>query len=192
MSPTVELVQAAGFPMGGEPLVALDLVDTHALTADLIADPGQYNAWWKVQAGRLPAGDPPGPAAARRLRGVLRSLFEAHLAGEELDPALVEDLNATAASVPTSPRLVGWGSAETRWHNDFGGNPALAFIAAEAIGLLADAERLGQLRRCASPTCSMLFLAENKRRIWCTANICGNRARVARHYERVKDDSPRP
>jgi predicted RNA-binding Zn ribbon-like protein len=41
------------------------------------------------------------------------------------------------------------------------------------------------LRRCANPTCSMLFVAPNARRIWCTANICGNRTRVARHYERT-------
>ncbi|SDP87791.1 CGNR zinc finger domain-containing protein [Lentzea jiangxiensis] len=32
----------------------------------------------------------------------------------------------------------------------------------------------------------MLFLAENKRRVWCAANVCGNRARVARHYSRTK------
>ncbi|WP_139810547.1 CGNR zinc finger domain-containing protein, partial [Mycobacterium avium] len=38
--------------------------------------------------------------------------------------------------------------------------------------------------RCANPDCSMLFLATNPRRSWCTANICGNRARVARHYHR--------
>lgn len=49
-------------------------------------------------------------------------------------------------------------------------------------------ERLGLLRRCANPTCSMLFLAENKRRKWCTSNICGKRARVARHYERTHTD----
>ncbi|WP_255731151.1 CGNR zinc finger domain-containing protein [Mycobacterium kiyosense] len=31
----------------------------------------------------------------------------------------------------------------------------------------------------AAPTdCSMLFLATNPRRGWCTANICGNRAHV--------------
>jgi predicted RNA-binding Zn ribbon-like protein len=193
MSVTLAQVQSAGFPMGAEPLVALDLVDTQVLAVDppvdLFADPARERDWWALQAARLPAGPRPGAAATRRLRTVLRGLFDARLAGADPDPALVEDLNATAASVPTSPRLAGWGDAaraETRWHNDYGGNAVLAAIAAEAIGLLADPRRREQLRRCANPACSMLFLAENKRRVWCTANVCGNRARVARHYERSK------
>ncbi|MFD7221182.1 CGNR zinc finger domain-containing protein [Streptomyces sp. NPDC056730] len=31
----------------------------------------------------------------------------------------------------------------------------------------------------------------HKRRKWCTSNICGNRARVARHYERTHADRTR-
>jgi predicted RNA-binding Zn ribbon-like protein len=191
MSPELSEFQAAGFPMGGEPLVALDLVDTLVLTTepwtDLIADSGRHARWWELQSRRLPAGDVPGAPVARHLRAVIRALFDAHLEGCAPDPVMVEDLNAIAASVPTSPRIVGWGPdarLKTRWHNNFGGNPAMAAIAGEALGLLADPRRLGMLRRCANPACSMLFLAENKRRVWCTATICGNRARVARHYER--------
>ncbi|MFI5895409.1 CGNR zinc finger domain-containing protein [Actinoplanes sp. NPDC051513] len=60
----------------------------------------------------------------------------------------------------------------------------LAAVAGEAIALLADPERLELLRRCANPACSMVFLAENKRRRWCAPNVCGNRVRVARHHER--------
>jgi predicted RNA-binding Zn ribbon-like protein len=43
-----------------------------------------------------------------------------------------------------------------------------------------------RLRRCANPACSMLFLADTTRRQWCTPNLCGNRARVARHYRRSR------
>jgi predicted RNA-binding Zn ribbon-like protein len=196
MSPKLGELQAAGFPMGAEPLVALDLVDTCTLLtdppADLLADPDAEAAWWALQAPRLPAGPLPGRTATRRLRSVLRGLFDARVTGGTPDPALVEDLNATAAAVPTSLRLDGWGAdarAETRWHNDYAGNAVLAAIATEAIGLLTDPRRGEQLRQCANHTCSMLFLAENKRRVWCTANVCGNRARVARHYERTKAGS---
>ena len=31
----------------------------------------------------------------------------------------------------------------------------------------------------------MLFLAETTRRQWCASNVCGNRVRVARHYQRT-------
>ncbi|MEV6296775.1 CGNR zinc finger domain-containing protein [Streptomyces sp. NPDC051896] len=76
--------------------------------------------------------------------------------------------------------------AETRWHLETGGNAPLAAVARDAVALVTDPERLKRLRRCANPDCSMLFLAETKRRLWCTANICGNRARVARHYQRSR------
>ena len=198
---SVEDVQAAGFPMGGEPLVALDLADTVMTVGepvtDLIGTAAAGAAWWKVQARRLPPGPVPDPAAVRRLRAAVRDLLDAHLQGRAPDPTSLEDVNATAASVPTSPRLVpgkeGVGPrAERRWHTEHGGNAALAMIAGETVTLLATPQRLDLLRRCANPDCSMLFLAENKRRKWCTANVCGNRIRVARHYDRTHphDDAP--
>ena len=191
---SVEDVQAAGFPMGGEPFVALDLADTVMTVddppTDLIEAASAAAAWWKVQARRLPPGPVPDPAAVRRLRAAIRDLFDAHLEGRPADPTSLEDVNATAASVPTSPRLVSGGAGggsrqETRWHTEHGGNAALALIAGEAVALLATPERLERLRRCANPDCSMLFLAENKRRKWCAGNVCGNRVRVARHYDRT-------
>ncbi|MFB7269381.1 CGNR zinc finger domain-containing protein [Streptomyces sp. NPDC056244] len=189
---TVEELQAAGFPMGGEPLVALDLADTVMTVkdppVDLIGDPAAGAVWWNIQARRLPPGPAPAAAAVRRLRTAIRDVLDAHVEGREADPASVEDINATASSVPRSPRLVTSGQGmrqETRWHIEHGGNAALAAIAGEVIGLLAGPERLALLRRCESPDCSMLFLAENKRRKWCVGNICGNRARVARHYGRT-------
>jgi predicted RNA-binding Zn ribbon-like protein len=196
---TVDLqaAQRAGFPMGGEPLVALDLADT-LMTAvdpgqDLLASAERRGAWWHLQAARLPASaEQPEPAAVRRLRAAVRDLLDAHLEGRAPRPTSVEDVNAAAASVPTSPRLTYPGvdgaapEAGTRWHAEHGGNVALAYIAREAIGLLGAPEELARLRRCANPACSMLFLAETRRRQWCASNVCGNRVRVARHQERVR------
>ncbi len=101
----------------------------------------------------------------------------------------IEDINAAGASVPLTPRLAvvdNQLNCRTRWHTEYGGDAALAAIAADAIALITDPKKRQTLRRCANPNCSMLFLATNKRRMWCTANICGNRARVARHYERTR------
>jgi Putative stress-induced transcription regulator len=76
-------MQRAGFPMGAEPLVALDLVDTLITVTepatDLIADPAQAAEWWQLQAGRLPEGPAPDAAATGRLRAAIRDLFDAHL-----------------------------------------------------------------------------------------------------------------
>jgi predicted RNA-binding Zn ribbon-like protein len=193
----LENMQRAGFTLGGEPLVALDLVNTVKLTVeppvDLFDSPERVAAWWALEADRLPTGPTPDLAATRRLRAAIRDLFDAQLEGRAPDPTSVDDVNAAVAAAPTSLRLIGPGagdaSVETRWHTEHGGNAAIAAIAREAIDLLASPERLARLRRCANPTCSMLFLAENKRRQWCTANVCGNRTRVARHYERTHGDT---
>ncbi|MFF4137860.1 ABATE domain-containing protein [Streptomyces mirabilis] len=129
-----------------------------------------------MQSGSLPPGPVPDAAAMRRLRAAVCDVLDSHLEGCPAWPTSVDDINAAAAAAPVSPRPVVTASGsrgEERWHTEHGGNAALAAIAAEAVGLLADHERLGLLRRCANPACSMLFLAENKRRKWCTSNICG-------------------
>ena len=191
--PTLDDLLAAGFAMGGERLVALDLVDTLMLTmdppVDLIGTPAQLARWWELQEVRLPAGPLPDATSVRRLRAAIRDVFDSHLAGRAPLATSVEDINATAAGAPASLRMVLSGDelyAETRWHTEYGGNAALAAIARETIELMADATRLETLKRCANPNCSMLFLAEHKRRQWCVGSVCGNRARVARHYEKTR------
>jgi predicted RNA-binding Zn ribbon-like protein len=192
-SPSVEDVVAAGFAMGGERLVALDLVDTLLLAAepavDLLVSPAQQAKWWELQELRLPAGPLPEATAMRRLRAAIRDVLDSHLAGETPLQTSIEDINAASAGAPSSRRLVLRGpdlDAETRWHAEYGGSPALAAIATEVIELMADPDRLATLRRCANPNCSMLFLAEHKRRQWCIGSVCGNRTRVARHYQRTR------
>jgi predicted RNA-binding Zn ribbon-like protein len=187
--PTPAAAQAAGFPVGGEPL-ALDLADTLITVTDpptdLLSDAARARQFWDLQRPRLPAGaGPPDLAATRRLRGAIRALLEARLADREPPRQAVEVVNAAAAAAPGSPRLAYTASApgvDWRWQSDDAAALALAAAARSAIELLgSDASRL---RRCANPACSMLFIAESARRQWCTPNICGNRARVARHYRR--------
>jgi predicted RNA-binding Zn ribbon-like protein len=195
ISPSLADVQRAGFPIGGEAIAAIDLVDT-ALVAvdppvDLLVDAARATAWWRLQAGRLPEGPVPAPAAVRRLRAAIRDVLDAHLERRAPRATSVEDINAAAAAVPTSARLVAHRAGarrETRWHTELGGSAKLAALATEVIDLMTSPERLDRLRRCANPNCSMLFLAENRRRQWCTPNICGNRARVARHYQRHRGE----
>ncbi|GAA1533530.1 hypothetical protein GCM10009741_39810 [Kribbella lupini] len=179
--------------MGGERLAALDLVDTEMLvpdpTIDLLAPDGQFDKWWALQAGRLPEGPIPDAAATRRIRAAVREVLDAHLAARKPQPTAIEDLNAASASAPQSVRLSADGQLEVRYHPEYGGNAKLAAIARETIELLADAEQLALLRRCANPECSMVFLAEHKRRQWCVGSICGNRTRVARHYEKTRKHS---
>ncbi|MFI5626016.1 CGNR zinc finger domain-containing protein [Nocardioides sp. NPDC051685] len=58
----------------------------------------------------------------------------------------------------------------------------LAVLALEGADLLT-----GQgLRACGGPGCVLYFARSHSRREWCSAE-CGNRARVARHYQRKRD-----
>jgi predicted RNA-binding Zn ribbon-like protein len=193
ISPTLEEVQAAGFPVGGEPLAALDLVDTLITVtdppSDLLAESDSHDRWWALQARRLPDGPIPSPASTRQLRAAIRDLFDAQLEQRQPSDSSVDDLNTASSWVPTSYRLTaqaGRPVVQLRWHTEHGGNAKLAFIATEAMQLVADPDRSEQLRRCANPSCSMLFLATNNRRLWCAANRCGNRTRVARHQHRTE------
>ena len=189
--PTLAAAQAAGFPVGGEPL-ALDLVDTLITVTDpptdLLSDQARALQFWALQRDRLPAQAlPPDLATTRMLRSVIRALLDAQLAKHEPPLDAVEVVNAAAAAAPGSPRLdpaCGGLAVSWHWQTDAPEALAIAAVASSAMEILAG--HAGRLRRCANPACSMLFLAGTTRRQWCTPNICGNRARVARHYRRSR------
>ncbi|HET6318113.1 MAG TPA: CGNR zinc finger domain-containing protein, partial [Chloroflexota bacterium] len=61
---------------------------------------------------------------------------------------------------------------------------ALAAVARATIALLGGPDR-PRLRVCGRAGCVLFFLQERRRTEWCSA-VCGNRARVARHYRRHK------
>jgi predicted RNA-binding Zn ribbon-like protein len=67
----------------------------------------------------------------------------------------------------------------------------LAGIAQQAVALLAD--RGDQLRACHAPGCVLYFVKSHPRREWCSV-ACGNRARAARHYDKIREGraGPRP
>jgi predicted RNA-binding Zn ribbon-like protein len=188
-SPTLAAAQSAGFPVGGEPL-ALDLVDTLITVTDpptdLLSDQTRALQFWALRRDRLPAeAMPPDLATTRALRSAIRALLDAQLAKSEPPLDAVEAVNAAAAAAPGSPRVdpVSGGLAISwQWQTDAPQALALAAVARSAMEILTG--HAGRLRRCANQACSMLFLADTTRRQWCTPNICGNRARVARHYRR--------
>jgi predicted RNA-binding Zn ribbon-like protein len=181
------------FTVIGEPIVAVDLINTVAppgspAAEDLLPADRQAEAWWRIQRARVPDGDLPDIRDVRRLRSALRQTIEALVDGAPVPRAAVEDLNFFMQSAPTSTRLVLTGTGlgrRTVWHPEHGGNPRLAFIAAQAAEFLSDPAQVSRLRRCANPVCSMIFIAVNPRRSWCAPGVCGNRARVARHYRRT-------
>jgi predicted RNA-binding Zn ribbon-like protein len=73
---------------------------------------------------------------------------------------------------------------------DAGGTKLLCGVVDEDLEVRHRSRRLiggldrERLRRCDGPGCVLFFVATNPRRRWCSPAICGNRVRVARHYDR--------
>jgi predicted RNA-binding Zn ribbon-like protein len=61
---------------------------------------------------------------------------------------------------------------------------ALAELAHDSIDLLAGPSA-PKLRACHAPGCVRYFVRSHPRREWCS-ETCGNRARAARHYRRIR------
>jgi len=181
------------FVITGEPIVAVDLINTVAAPGssaadDLLTADRDVQAWWRIEGTRVPRGDLPDIRALRRLRTALRAMIEALTDGRPVPQGAVADLNFFMRSAPASTRLLVTGMGlrtELHWHREHGGNPRLAFIATQAAEYLSDPSKVSRLRRCANSGCSMIFIAVNPRRSWCAPGVCGNRVRVARHYSRA-------
>ncbi|WP_188285939.1 CGNR zinc finger domain-containing protein, partial [Streptomyces sp. CBMA29] len=64
-----------------------------------------------------------------------------------------------------------------------------AALARAAVAFLAGPER-ELLRACPAPRCVRYFVKEHARQEWCKPS-CGNRARVARHHARQREEQAR-
>lgn len=177
-------------PLIGEPL-ALDLVNTQPVGVDLLETPKQLAAWLDLQADRV-GTFPARPTTAdltaiREVREHITAALTALLAGKRPPAGALRGLNEAQAAAPAIRHLE-WAdntvTATSRRNGDTGARLAATFADA-AADLLTD-PRITTLRRCAADDCQMLFLPAHPRRQWCSPDRCGNRARVARYYQRHK------
>ena len=135
-------------------------------------------AWKQSAAQALPAL----VEKALRLRRAIRSSLEARIAGTSVGEAAVEPINDVLRITEGHDELV-W--ADGDWGLKFQAREeaidwllaAIARSAAEIIAEGADAP----LRRCANPSCGLLFYDTSRtgHRRWCMMNVCGNRNKVA-------------
>lgn len=184
----------AQVPLVGEPL-ALDLVNTRTATADLLDTPDDLRAWLARQADRLRDLDGAeaatlGSADLAAVRDVREqtAVVLAHLRRGEAPPgAAIERLNDAQRAAPAIHELALDGATVSAAPARTGtpGARLVAWLAEAAADLLSGRD-VARIRECAADDCVMLFVAANPRRRWCTPDVCGNRARVARHYRRHK------
>jgi predicted RNA-binding Zn ribbon-like protein len=179
------------FPLLGEP-VSLDLVNTRVrrggADVDLLETPSALAAWLAAESGRLPWAGAVTAAdlrAVRTLRDAIAALLRARRVRARPARDAVKVVN-TALSISAPAIRLAWTAkgprAERRGAASRRG-ALLHALAVDAVTLLTGADA-ALVRTCEHPDCVLQFLARNPRRRWCSASVCGNRARVARHYVR--------
>ncbi|WP_108882473.1 CGNR zinc finger domain-containing protein [Anderseniella sp. Alg231-50] len=115
-------------------------------------------------------------------RNTLRSIVVALVRGNEPAMPDIEDFNRTVTRTETYQLM-----KPARDGLAFG--PQTSFtkaISLLAVSLLSDTHEIGRVKMCPSDNCGWLFLDEskNRRRQWCAMDLCGNRAKARRHYQR--------
>lgn len=190
------MTAAYHFPLLGEPL-ALDLVNTrvrrdHA-DLDLLDSPSALAAWLHLESPRLAWSGSASDAdlrAVQELRAALATLLDAQREGTRPPAQALRKLNVALAAPSATARLM-WSAAGPKLVHPTAASKRdvlLHALAADAVSVLTGPAAT-RLRVCAHPDCVLQFVALNPRRRWCSTAVCGNRARVARHYQRQRADS---
>ena len=174
---------------------AADLCNTEPVIdgerVELLADYDSVVSWANAAGVASPPGsvDATAREAAQTLRFVhrLRAGLRAALDPTTAGPAAIQALDAVLLdapgvlhATPSSGRVVVSLAATTP-----GAQLRLDIAAATMDIFRHDPARV---RRCAGPTCELLFLDVSKsgRRRWCDMAVCGNRAKVAAHHARAR------
>lgn len=181
------------FLLLGEPL-ALDLVNTrvrrNGANVDLLDTPSALSAWLRAERERVAwmgAADGADLEAVLTLRDAIDRLLRARRARTQPPRISLNRVNQALSSKVARGRLC-WSATgpflkppSARARRD----ALLGMLAADALTLLAGPEA-GRVRECAHADCILQFVTRNRRRIWCSGASCGNRSRVAKHYERSR------
>jgi predicted RNA-binding Zn ribbon-like protein len=184
---------------------ALDFLNTRELESgqlvERLVQPADARRWF-VDQGVLheeAAGSWTSPDLdrIRTVRDALHEVVDAVVQARRPDPDAVEIVNVTLAQ-GVVPHLDCDGTTVRIGHRH-GASPvddALAALAAPIVGELASG-RPDRFRICANDTCRWTFFdaSPTARRRWCDMKTCGNRAKAARHRQRVKagaDAAARP
>jgi predicted RNA-binding Zn ribbon-like protein len=191
------------FWIGNHPgldFINTEAVDHHGARVELLGSWHDVVAW--AEAAGMVATAPDDAHSAptdRQARGALdwarrlRAGARQSLDPEANDPvAGAHTLAETVTDVPV--RLVYRPDAQRGTPPVATDDPIDTLRLALALAVL-DATQLdcSRVRRCESEQCVLLFYdaSKNRSRRWCDMSACGNRAKAAAHYQRLRQ-SPRP
>ena len=137
--------------------------------------------------GRRPAAASDALARAETLRSAIVAVM-ASVAERRPPPArALDDLNGALAQTLGRTRIVrrgpgfGW-----EWKSGDDALDRLLWPVVRSASEVLTSTDVAAVRVCAAPGCGRLFLdaSRNGSRRWCDMAVCGNRAKVQRHYAR--------
>jgi len=156
-----------------------------------LPDAASLTAWLDAAelgplSNRVTQGD---LAAARGLREAIFGVVDAAMRGESPAAEAVDRVNLVAEPALPSLRLVREQGGVAGQRRRLNVQEALSAVARDAIDLLAG-EPVSRLRECEAEDCTRLYIdaSRGRRRRWCSAARCGNRARVSAHRARARRD----
>jgi predicted RNA-binding Zn ribbon-like protein len=161
------------------------------LASDELTTPAQLDAWLRTRKladgeAKTTAGD---HQDALALRAALRSFLALTPSERATDAVAPAHLNAAASKFPLFVTM------------DKGGNVALRpsrLSACNGLGAvlaelqrLAETDRLGRVKACASDECGWIFYDRSKpgNRRWCSSTLCGNRQKTRSYRDRHRRPS---
>ncbi|GAA1620012.1 CGNR zinc finger domain-containing protein [Kribbella sancticallisti] len=180
-------------PLVGE-LLGLDLVNTRPLgadgRADLLGTTEQLSAWLALEPvldsnlrGAVPTSAD--LAFVHAVREHTEAAVRALLKGSRPPTSVLRGLTEAQRAAPAVRNLHWDGTAVVATYQRTGRlGVRLAAMLAEAAADLLTSPAIVSLKECEADDCIMLFIPSHPRRRWCSPTRCGNRARVARYYER--------
>ena len=127
---------------------------------------------------------------AVKLRASLREMAERLVKGKTVPQSTVAAINQCLAHQTGHAELKrARGGFEKRFEADFRAPEQLLWPVAESASDLLCYADLTLVKKCENTACVLFFYdtTKNHSRRWCSMSVCGNRMKVAAHYQRLRE-----
>jgi len=130
---------------------------------------------------------------AKEFRTIMREMAERLAAGTSVPQAALDAVNQALRYRVGYPQVGRQnGGFKRTYHQEFTDSDQLLGLLAEAASDLLVRCDLSLVKKCQNPACVLFFYdtTKNHARHWCSMNLCGNRSKVAAHYQRHRKRMP--
>jgi len=124
-------------------------------------------------------------------RRTLREMVARIVACKSIPDSAVASINQILSRCPGYPQLVyKKGGYARQFQSQATQKDGLLAPLAEAASNLLCSDKLSLVKKCGNPACILYFYdtTKNHTRNWCSMQVCGNRIKVAAHYQRKRNN----